>query len=89
MIEQYLYSPKSKNYIKMCVAYSPMDSTRDLHSDSQFQSSNNKNDDSLNTDLIINSKIEIDHVTEDMYVLKDLRQLTMMSATKKLTNNRT
>ena len=82
MTEQFLYSPKPKNYFKMCVAYNPMDSTRNLHSGNQFQSLNNKNDDDLNINLIIDSKIEIDHVTEDMYVLKDLRQPTMTSANK-------
>jgi len=39
-------------------------------------------DDGFDTNLTIDSKIEIDNVTENMYVLKDLRQLTMMSATK-------
>ncbi len=45
----------------MSVAYNPVDS-------------NSKNDNDLNINPIIDSKIEIDHVTEDMYVLKDLRQ---------------
>jgi len=66
----------------MHVAYNPSNSTRGLCSDTQFHSLNTKNDSSLNTNLTINAKIEIDDVTEDMYVLKDLRQPTMMSATK-------
>jgi len=82
MIEQFLYSPKPKNYKKMCVAYNHMESSRNLCSDIQFQSLNNKNDDNLNIDLIIDSKMEIAHVTEDMYILKNLRQLTMTSANK-------
>ena len=36
----------------------------------------------MNINPIIDSKIEIDHVTEDMYVLIDLRQLTTTSADK-------
>jgi len=66
----------------MCVAYNPMDSTRNLRSDTHFQSSKNENDNNLNIDPIINSRIEVDHVTEAMYVLKDLRQPTMTLATK-------
>jgi len=56
----------------MHVAYNPSNSTGDLCSDTQFHSSNNKNDNGFYTNLTINSKIEIDNVTEDMYVLKDL-----------------
>jgi len=82
MIEQFLNPSKSKNNKKGMLHITQVTLLEVYAVIVSFTKLKNDHDDGFYTNLTFDLKNETDDVTEDMYVLKDLRQLMKMSAIK-------